>query len=160
MADQMFLDLDGVDGDVTEAAHAGQMKVLKFKWSESNEASYTGDGRRDLVGVEMRDLEITKRVDRASPELAVACAKGDVFDTAVLSLSRASGGQQEVYMSITLKDVAISSVSYASGQGEDIPAETITMNFLEVEWEFKPLEGGALAAPVKTGYSLAQYQAL
>jgi type VI secretion system (T6SS) effector Hcp len=98
----------------------------------------TASGQASKVNV--HDISITKKVDKASPILIKACAKGKHYDTATITARKAGKGQQE-FLTITMKDVLISSVQdKPSGGGGKKPQEAISLNFTKIE--FSSAAGG------------------
>lgn len=160
MAVDMFLKLEGIEGESTDAAHAGESEIESFEWAATNKPTQARGGGRGAGKVEMHDVIIKKPVDKMTPQLAVTCATGAHIPEAVIAMRRAGGEQQE-YMTITFKDVLVTSVSNNGGRDTDIPIETVQLNFVEVEWEYKPQKpDGTLDAPVKAGYNLGAAQKL
>jgi type VI secretion system secreted protein Hcp len=79
-----------------------------------------------------RDFVFRKRIDKASPVLLKACANGQHFKKAVLTVRKAGKGQQE-YLVVTMEDVLISSYS-VRGEG-DLPADEVSVKAAEISYE-------------------------
>lgn len=65
-------------------------------------------------------------MDKASPLIAEARAKGTRFPEATLTIPKGGGSQE--YLEIKLTDVMIS--SYQAGGSQDLPTETFSLNFI------------------------------
>ena len=90
-----------------------------------------GGGGAGKVGV--HDLSITKKVDKASPKLSLACAAGTHFKKVTITLRRAG----KIYLTYNLTDVLISSVQVSgSGAGQDVPLESISLNFAKIAFQY------------------------
>lgn len=153
MASDYFLKIDGIDGESTDDKHKGEIEVLSYSWGESQTGTHGSGGGGGAGKVNMGDFNFMMTANKASPKLMLACATGDHIKTAKLTLRKAGGEQQE-YMSITFSDVLVSSYQTGGGGGE-IPAESISLNFGKVEFEYKPQKpDGTLDSPIKTGYDL------
>ena len=84
-------------------------------------------GGAGKVGV--HDISITKEVDKASPKLSLACADGTHFKKVTITLRKAG----KTYLTYNLTDVLISSVQISgSGGGQDVPLESISLNFTKI----------------------------
>ena len=67
------------------------------------------------------DLSFTKSLDKSSPQLYLHCAQSKPIRSAVLTL-RKSGGNQNEFYTITLTDVLISSVQTGGTAGGAQPS--------------------------------------
>lgn len=109
----------------------------------------------------MQDLHITKKIDKASPKLMLACADGEHLKKATLTCRKAGTEQQE-FLKYTLSDVLVS--SYQTGghsTGDTIPLDQVSLNFAKVEIEYKEqLSTGALGGTVKAGWNLKENKAV
>ncbi|HYZ71955.1 MAG TPA: type VI secretion system tube protein Hcp, partial [Chthoniobacterales bacterium] len=69
MAVDMFLKINGVDGESKDKAHSKQIDVLAWSWGLSNTGSAHVGGGAGSGKVNVQDISITKWVDSASPKL-------------------------------------------------------------------------------------------
>jgi type VI secretion system secreted protein Hcp len=94
----------------------------------------------------VRDLAITKWLDRATPVLIQACCAGRQFPDATLSCRR--GGPSPVrYVRLTLEDVLITSVSTGGAAGGDRFTEEIGPNFAKFTITYTPQRPDGSAGP-------------
>lgn len=109
-----------------------QIEVLSWSWGMTQTATGTDGGGGGGAGkVQMQDFHFTKPVDKASMMLFDACAKGQHFPNATLTVRKAGGGQQE-YMTFKMTDVLVSSYQ-TGGSSSDIVNESISFNFSRME---------------------------
>lgn len=156
MASDMFLKLDGIEGESTDSKHKGEIEVRSWSWAETNAATGASGGGRGAGKVSMSDLVITKDVDKSTPKLALACATGEHISQATLTVRRAGGEQQE-YFEITLTDCLVTSYQMSGADGGGVPSESLSLNYTKIEWQYKPQNpDGTLAAAQKTGYNTAE----
>jgi type VI secretion system secreted protein Hcp len=95
----------------------------------------------------VHDITITKFSDKASPQLFLACAKGNHIPQAILTVRKAAVKPVE-YLKIKLVDVMISSIQMGGG-GNSIPADAVSLDFLTATLTVYPvLASGALGTPV------------
>jgi type VI secretion system secreted protein Hcp len=156
MAVDYFLKIDGVDGESTDAKHKGEIDIMSWSWGESNTGTSSAGGGGGAGKVNMSDFSFMMRFNKASPKLMLACATGEHVKTATLVCRKAGGDQQE-YMKIQMSDLLISSYQTGGSQGDEIPVDSISLNFSKIEFEYKPQKpDGTLDSPVKTGYNLKE----
>jgi type VI secretion system secreted protein Hcp len=147
-----FLKIAGIDGESTDDRHRGEIDLLSFSWGVANSGSVARAGGAGAGRAEFSDFQLAFATSAASPALFIASATGQHLGSAVLTLRKAGGEQQE-YLQITLTDVLIS--SYQQSAGGDHPTEQISLNFGKIEFEYRPQQrDGSLGAPVKAGYDL------
>jgi type VI secretion system secreted protein Hcp len=156
MSFDCFVKFDGIEGESQDSQHQKEIELLSINWGadQSGTSGYGGGAGGGKVA--MRDINMTKRFDKASPKLMLACCKGDHIRNAVITLRKAGGEQQE-YMFIKLNDVIISSVSAggSSEGGDDIPLEELSVNFGKIEVEYKEQkEDGTLGGTVKAHWDV------
>ena len=116
MAFDAFLKLDGIKGESQDAKHKNEIDINSFRFG-LKQAGVQGTGGGGGAGkVQVRDMQLVKSVDAASPLLLVACANGTHIKEATLTVRKA-GGQQLEYLKIKLTDVLISGFEpYGAGE--------------------------------------------
>src|SRR5919108_4062049 len=107
MAVDLFLKLDGIQGESLDKAHKGEIELESFSWGESNAAPPAGGGG-GAGKVQIQDLHVVAHVNKASPSLVLACATGKHLKDAVLTARKAGKGQQE-FLVFKFTDVLVSS---------------------------------------------------
>jgi type VI secretion system secreted protein Hcp len=135
MAFDAFLKIDGIPGESTDDKHKDWIEVLTYNWGAQQPTSATASssGGATSERANFQDLSITKTLDKASPKLALALAKGTHSATVILELCRA-GGDKVKYMEYKLTNCIISSISNVGGGGE--PTESLSFNYGRVEWTY------------------------
>ncbi|TWI69404.1 type VI secretion system secreted protein Hcp [Pseudoduganella lurida] len=138
MAVDMFLNLGAnIKGETKDAAQskAGDIDVLAWSWGAANAGSFHAGGGGGAGKASFQDLSVTKWVDKASPALFIALAKGTHIPAATL-LVRKSGTGQQKYLEISLADVLVTSIASGGSGGEDRLTENVTLNFAQVKLEY------------------------
>ena len=138
MAVDMFLNMGAtIKGETKDSAQkaAGDIDVLAWSWGASNAGSFHTGGGGGAGKANFQDISVTKYLDKASPALLSALAKGSHIPTAKLLVRKAGEGQQK-YLEITLTNVLVTSVSTGGSGGEDRLTENISLNFAEVKFEY------------------------
>jgi len=150
----MFLKMDGVEGESTDKTHGKEIDVLSWSWGASQSGSMAAGGGGGAGKVSMQDLSITKHIDKSSPKLFEALATGKHLKEAKLVL-RSAGGSQVEYLVITLSDVLVSGYSTGGSSGDDRPTESISLNFAQIKMSYVEQDTkGSAGAAVEFGWDI------
>src|SRR5437868_14548146 len=143
-----FLKIEGVDGESTDDKHKGEIDIESFSWGVTQSGTHGGGGGGGAGKASFQDLHFHTTVNKSSPKLFLACATGEHFKKAVLTVRKAGKDQQEYYK-VSLSDCLVSSYQSVGG-GDPIATDQFSMNFAKVEFEYKPQKAdGTLDAAVK-----------
>jgi type VI secretion system secreted protein Hcp len=160
----MYLHIAGIDsGDSHDDKHPGDkgwIEVNSFSHeikqpsggSSSAQGSHTG-GRADHG-----DFKISKRMDLASPKLAIFVASGHKVPKIVLELWRQGGeNKREKYIEYIFKDsiIALLTQNGVSSSDEPTPTEDISIRYGEIDWVFKNTDivAGGSTQTASSGWS-------
>jgi type VI secretion system secreted protein Hcp len=97
MGVDMFLKIDGIQGESTDDSHKDEIDILSYTWGESQAAASGIGGSTAEPKVTMQDFLFTMRVNKASPKLFSACANGMRIKNALLTV-RHSGEQAPEFL--------------------------------------------------------------
>jgi type VI secretion system secreted protein Hcp len=114
-----FLLIDGVEGEATDPAHAGEIEIRAYSFGGSD----PGPGKLDVS-----ELTLVKGVDSSSIALVQAVVNGTVYDKVVFSVLQQDKKGRDRYLVYVLSDVLISSYQFTD-DGNGSPIETITLSF-------------------------------
>ena len=139
---QMFLKLDGIEGESIDARHKGEIDVLGWSWGLSEPASaQSGAGAGK---VKIQDIVIQKQVDVASPLLMLASAEGKHIASGTLT-TRRTGANSPEFLRFKMTDVLVASVAVSAAASESQPTESVVLGFAKVELDYSPtLPSGGL----------------
>ena len=138
MAVDMFMELGPtIKGETQDKAfkEKGACDVLAWSWGMSNSGTTHTGGGGGAGKANFQDLSFTKYLDKATPALMGAVAKGSHIDECKLTCRKAGEGQQK-YIEITLTEVLVTSVSTGGSGGEDRLTENVSLNFAKVSFEY------------------------
>lgn len=138
MALDMFLTIEGeIKGETQDAIYSGKggIDLLAWSWGLSQSGSFHMGGGGGAGKANFQDISCTKWIDKSSPVLMLYCANGDHFESAKLVVRKAGKTPLE-YLTITMKQVMITSVSTGGSGGEDKLTENISLNFAEVHVDY------------------------
>ena len=154
MAQDIFLKINGIDGESMDAAHKNEIEVLQWDWQilqESNMHQGSGGGSGKAT---VKDLNFTHVVDRSSPNLMKFCLTGKHIPEAKLTVRKAGGSPLE-YLKITMTDVVITNVQPSGSSSEERIKEKVSLSFAKVKQEYtvQNQQGGSGGA-VTAGYDI------
>lgn len=154
MAVDMFLKLDGCDGESADDEHTNEIDVLAYSWGMTQSGSMHIGGGGGSGKVNVQDMSITKYLDKATTVLMQKCCSGKHFTSAVLTCRKA-GEKPVTYLKITMEEVLVSSVSEGGSGGDDRQTENITLNFAKVKVEYTPQKAdGTAGAASELGFDI------
>jgi type VI secretion system secreted protein Hcp len=156
MASDNFIQIDGIPGESTDDKHKDWIEVLSYSFGVSQRASGAAQSASVSAAsqrADFQDLSIVKVMDKSSPLIFKACAKGDPIAKVTLELCRA-GGDKQKYMEYILEQVIISSYSTGGGGGGEA-TESLTFNFGMIKMAYIPVgRDGKPAGNVPAGWDL------
>jgi len=151
-----FLKVEGYEGESLDAKHKNEIEIHGWSWSEAQSGTMAEAGGGGAGKVSMKDLNVSFVINKASTGLMLACATGEHIKTATLTCRKA-GKDQQSYMSITLKDVMVTSYMVGGSKGDVVPLNTVSLNFARIEFSYSPQKSdGSLESPRVAGYDRKQ----
>ena len=142
MSANMYLKLEGVEGESVSDSNPKEFEILSWSHSFSQPTSPTrvSAGAGTVEKAHHSDLTFTKYMDQGTPPVLKACWNGKQSKTAVLTCYRSDGaedGKPLQYLKIEMEEVVISNYSVSGGAG-DIPIENISLNYGKVTYNYMP----------------------
>jgi type VI secretion system secreted protein Hcp len=137
MAVDMFLKLDGLNGESKDKVHTKEIDILSWSWGMSNSGSAHVGGGIGAGKVNVQDLCVCKFVDASSPKLMLNCCNGQHFANAELTVRKAGGAALE-YIKVKMAEVMITGITSGGSQSEDRLTENVILNFAKVSVDYTP----------------------
>lgn len=158
MAIDMFLKLGDVKGESMDSVHKEEIDIQTMQWGMAQSGSMHQGGGGGAGKVSMQNLSLRKSLDKASPNLMMACSSGKHYPEATLTVRKAGGSAPVEYMIITLKEVMVASYQTDAGNSDETLKEDITLNFGKVEVAYQPqkADGSKDGGPVKFGWNIRE----
>ncbi len=155
MATDMFLSIEGIDGESTDDGHADWIEILAFNHGVSQPVSgASGRGGRTGGRADFAPFSVTKTIDKATADLHIYCANGKHIPTVEAEFCLATE-DKHCFMKYTLTDVIVSAVSPSGSQGGDRPMEEVSFAYGKIKWEYTPIDQtGAAGATVDRTWNL------
>ena len=137
MATDIYLKVDGVDGESVREGCAKWIELETYSWgaSQSGTAHFgtgAGSGRADV-----QDLHVTKYLDKTSPVLLQNLLTGKPYKTVVLKLRKVADGNPIDYMMFTMGEALVTSYNTGGSKGgDDRIVEQLSFNFANMKMEY------------------------
>jgi type VI secretion system secreted protein Hcp len=153
MALDAFLYLDGLAGEATTKGFEGWIQLDSFSWG-AHQAVNVGASQGLSAGkATFEPFKITKRVDKSSAKLFLACCQGTHFQKAKLYMRKAAGKDALQYLKCDFNTVFVSNIETIAGSdsaGDETPLESIEFVYGAVQLTYTPqkVDGTADAAIV------------
>jgi type VI secretion system secreted protein Hcp len=161
MADtDYYLKIDTIEGESDAKSFEKQMQIDSFSFGASNAGS-ASQGRGMGVGkVSLQDFHFVVKNGKASPQLFLACAKGNHIPQAILSCRKTGGdGNPYTYTKVTFGDLVISSFNTGGSSGAQLPMEQISFNFSNITLEyFEQKADGSVALTNTVSYDIKKVE--
>lgn len=144
----MFFKLGDIKGESSNAKYKDWIDVLSWTWGASQNTAAASKGRVRGPSVCVEELKITKRIDKATPDLVVGTTLGDHFPQAELVL-RQSGEDSMEFLRFKMQDVVVTSYATGGTTGQESFVEHLSLSFQNATGEYIPQAGtGGSGAPI------------
>ena len=161
MAADMFLKLDGIDGESTDDSHVKWIEVESFSWGVTQSGTLAFGGGGGAGKAQFQDFHFVTNTSKASPLLFKSCATGEHIKEATLTVRKSGGDRPQDYLHIKMNDVLISSYQTGGSQGGGTPTDQASLNFAKIEFSYQPQKpDGSLDSAVLAKWDLKLNKAL
>lgn len=153
MAGDIFLIIDGIKGESQDETYKGEVDVESWSWGMTQTGSTHVGGGSGTAKVSVQDLSFTKRICKASPNLAKYCSDGKHIPKATLIQRKAAGSSPVEFLKIEMKDIIVS--SYQTGSSGEVPNESCSFNFAEYKMTYAVQEkDGSKGAETEVAWNI------
>ncbi len=163
MAVDLFLKVDGVPGECQKKGHEGEIDIYSFSFGATQHGSFhTGGAGGGSGKAEIRDIHITKQVDKSSPKLFSFCAAGKHIKEVTIYSQKAGDGTNPLsYYKIKLEDVIVSMVDNQGAAAGDAIMETVVFNTAKLTFDYQAQgkDGGKDGGVVTASYDVRKNEA-
>ncbi|WP_261529440.1 Hcp family type VI secretion system effector [Burkholderia multivorans] len=136
MAQDIFLKIDGINGESLDDKHKDEIEILNWDWEILQESSMHSGSGGGAGKATVKDLTFEHNIDRASPNLMKYALTGKHIDQAVLVMRKAGGNPLE-YLKLAMSDVIVTRVKPSGSKaGEEKSRETVSLSFSKVKQEY------------------------
>lgn len=163
MSADIYIKIDGVDGESTDSKHQKWIEVQNISTGITlpfSNSSYSSTGGGTNTGrADFDYINFSKFMDDSSVKIQEFCATGKTCATAEIHFCQAGDGQEKhVFMTYKFKDVVITHYSVSAGKHDvDRPMESVSIAYGNIELGYKNLDDkGSAGAEKKFEYSLKE----
>jgi type VI secretion system secreted protein Hcp len=157
MAVDIYLHVEGIKGESSDAAHQGWMECMHADLGGVAQpaSAVCSPGGRTIGRCYHHTIILAKLADLASPLLMQACAMGKTYPRAKLEFFRADGGKPLRYYDIELENVLIAEMAAGVDEGS-LMSEFVALAFSKIKWRYtqQKTSGGAAGCTIG-GWDLA-----
>jgi type VI secretion system secreted protein Hcp len=158
MAIDVYLQIDGIKGESTDAAHKDWIECKSVRWEvlQPKSATASTGGGHTAERCEHKDIVVAKIADLATPLLLQNCSSGKTIPKAKFEFLRADGkGERIKYFEIELTNLLISDVTPSVQEG-DVLNESISLKYSQVKWKYTQQKiGGGSGGNTSGGWDLS-----
>ncbi|SAK88480.1 Hcp1 family type VI secretion system effector [Caballeronia calidae] len=151
MAQDIFIKINGIEGESQDSSHKGEIEVLSWGWRVEQQSSMHSGSGGGAGKASVADLAFEHFVDRSSPNLVSYCFGGKHIDQAVLTVRKAGGSPLE-FLKITISDVVVTLVQPSGSNSDTGVREQVHLSFSKVKQEYivQNAQGGSGGAVTAT----------
>jgi type VI secretion system secreted protein Hcp len=136
MAQDMFIKIDGIEGESLDAIHKNEIQVLAWNWDVSQHSNMHSGSGGGSGKASVSDFYFEHYVDKASPNLLSYCLSGKHIKNIQFVIRKAGGNPLE-YLIIKFIDVIITTVQLAGSlEDETRPREGVKLSFTKMTQDY------------------------
>lgn len=131
MAVDIFMKVEGVDGESTDDKHPKWFELMSYNHGVSQPVSgASGTGGRTGGRADFQDLSVVKTIDNATPDLNIRCATGKHIPKIEVEACLATE-EKHCFMKYTLEDCIVTSISVGGSQADETkPIENLSFAYV------------------------------
>lgn len=126
-----------INGEANDQVHKNEIEVLAWSWGMQGKPSLGGGTASGKATI--RELRITKRVDKSSTALMSALRTNEEIKEAILTLRKA-GKKPLEYLTIKIENGRVVSIDLEAGDVSGSPAlfERVSFSFNKISVQYTP----------------------
>jgi type VI secretion system secreted protein Hcp len=150
----IYLKCDKAKGSSTTKGFEEQIELNSLQFGAGVGIGSPRGGDRTTSEPSVSEINISKKVDKASEDLLKALLKGESLGKVEISFTAASNGEAVAYLVLKIEEVLVSGLSVSSSG--DFPNESVSLNFAKLEWAFTGRGEDQKGQPTRLTYDLAK----
>jgi type VI secretion system secreted protein Hcp len=153
---EIFLELNGINGESDHPRHKGKIEVLAWSWGASNSGTTHMGTDAGAGKASFQDISLTKWIDKSSPVLMLHLASGKHITDGKLYVARS--GDKTDFLTFDIQNILVTSQSQGGSTGEDRLTENISLNFAAFTISYQQLatDGSTIGSPVTTSWNIVE----
>lgn len=153
----IYLEMDGITGNVTAANYEGCIKISSVHFGVSRPIRMEAGSlaNREVGRPNVSEVILTKEADNSVAALFKESVAGSSGKKATLKFVRTGTEGVEEFMEYTLQDCLVSSYSI-SANGDEEPTESVSLSFSRCEINYTDFDASNKSGnPQRAGYDVA-----
>jgi type VI secretion system secreted protein Hcp len=163
MANDIYLQLDGIKGESTESKHKDWVEVFHYEHKITQPASAAARSNQGGSGGTSQHNEffVLKSHDLASAKLFDACCTGKYLKTVALEKTIAVGASKAVQLSIKFENVIVSTFELQYDEKNEHQIERVGLNYGTIKFTYTQTKSdGSAGGNVAAGFSVQEGKAM
>jgi len=163
MGIEIFLKLDGIDGESTKAGAEKWIEIFSFSNGASNHSSVAFGTGSGAGKVDISSVSLQKMLDVASPYMFASCCAGTHIATGNMIVREATGATTgpQIYFQYDFTECFIDSISWGGAAGGGKPSESLSLSAKSIMVTYWPQNGdGTLGTQIPKGWDQNKNAAL
>lgn len=140
MSYMILAEFDGIPGESTREDYEDWIYIQSFSFSMGKPSRGSTGMSRSRGDVELEDIVLTKWVDKATPKLMDAVAKGSVISNVEIHFIRTGTDDIFYFYKYELKNVLVTSLQSSGNVEEYYPTDTILLNYEEIKVTYQEFD--------------------
>jgi type VI secretion system secreted protein Hcp len=124
----VFLKLDGIEGESTAKGHEKWIEIDSFSLGATHTPT---SGGQSTGKTELSPVTITQAIDSSTPQEFLALATGKRIATGILDLVAAGGDQRKIF-EYTFSDILLTSIDFSGSSGGN-PVESLSFVYDKIK---------------------------
>ena len=156
----MFLKLEGIEGESQDSKFKDWIEVLSFNWGVHQASTAHRQQGLGHSKASFQEFHISKHYDKASPKLFKACAMGQHIKSGKVVIRKAGGDNPLDYLTYEFNDIMVGNVAVSGhGGGGSQVSETIALSFAKFKQVYKvQSKTGTGESNVDWGFSINEHK--
>jgi type VI secretion system secreted protein Hcp len=144
--DDIFLKLDGIEGESQDSKHKNEIDVLSYTQAFRNTgAKFTG-GSPTTGKVTCGSVTVLKNIDKSSPQLIEAVVLGKHIRKGVITFRKAGKELIEYYV-VTMNDVFVEAIDQTDTPDASAIVERVSLNAAKFDFKYTPQKEDGTPGP-------------
>lgn len=160
MAVEIFLKLDGIDGESVKKGAEDWIELFSFSNGASNPSSVAFGTGSGAGKVDLSSLSLQKQLDKSSPKLFLNCCAGTHIAKGQMVVREATGGDTtQTYFQYDMTEVFIDSISWGGSAGGGKPSESVSVSAKSLQITYLPQDStGQVGNKIVVGWDVSKNQ--
>jgi type VI secretion system secreted protein Hcp len=158
MSVEIFLKLDGIDGESEKKSAEAWIEIFSFSNGASNPSSVAFGTGSGAGKVDLSSLSLQKQLDKSSPKLFLNCCNGTHIKTGNLIVREATGDDTtQIYYQYDMTEVFVDSISWGGAASGGKPSESLALSAKSLQITYWPQDAtGKVGNKIVAGWDVSK----